>query len=109
MTRLLILLAGLALASGAFADQQHDIRVNRIEMKATAPDEGDDAEESKETETRTKAQDYNSSRSNTTTAIDTDDDGDSVDTEECTDSVDDDCTGRDDEAPANHNTTRSKR
>ena len=107
--RLLILLAGLVLAGGAFADQQHDIRVNRIEMKAAAPDQGDDAEESKEKSSQTKAQDYNSSRSNTTTAIDTDDDGDSVETEECTDSVDNDCTGKDDEAPANHNTTRSKR
>mgnify|MGYP001822368808 CR=1 FL=1 len=72
--RLLILLAGLVLAGGAFADQQHDIRVNRIEMKAAAPDQGDDAEESKEKSSQTKAQDYNSSRSNTTSAIETEHD-----------------------------------
>lgn len=108
--RLLILLAGLVLAGGAFADQEKDIRVNRIEMKAAATDKDEEtAKESEDTSSETKAQDYNSSRSNRTGAVDTDDDGDSIEAEECTDAVDNDCTGEDDESPANHNTTRSKR
>ncbi len=75
---------------------------------------------------RAGAQDYNSSRSNISTAVggdlgkenrcsigtlDCDDDGDSVPTNErCGNGVDDDCDSAvEGAAPANHNTTRSNR
>jgi len=62
----------------------------------------------------TKAQDYNSSRSNVTTLREDDTadlDGDGrPDLVVCRDGVDDDCNGTDlDERAANHNTTRSNR
>lgn len=62
----------------------------------------------------TRAQDYNSSRSNTTSlrendAADLDGDG-RPDLVVCRNGVDDDCNGTDlDELPANHNTTRSNK
>ncbi len=109
--RLLILIAAVLLAGQAIADNNIEVRVNRIEMKEAVKDEADDATEEKESAPATRAQDYNSSRSNTTSvaALDDDDDGDSVPTDDvCENGVDNDCDSPRDTAPANHNTTRSK-
>lgn len=54
------------------------------------------------------ATDYNSSRSNRTRALDTDDDGDSIEAEVCSNGVDNDCDAPRDADPANHNSTRSR-
>ena len=101
---------GLLLAFAAVAESEVDVRVNRIEMSVTAPEEGDDAKSSDQGKS-TKAQDYNSSRSNNTNGEapvdDVDSDDDSIDEDTCN-GVDDDCDGVTD-APANHNTTRSNR
>ena len=90
---------------------------------------GDEASGGKR-EGESRAQDYNSSRSNTSSAmtvdpdrelgkenrcsigrLDCDDDGDSVPgTESCGNGIDNDCDSVDErDAPANHNTTRSNR
>lgn len=64
----LTLVATLLLAGVAFAEGQLEVRVNRIDMAVTAPDETEDT-------AGTKAQDYNSSRSNRRGAMDKGDDG----------------------------------
>jgi hypothetical protein len=151
--KVLLILPALLLAGTAVAESELKVRVNRIDMAVTAPDETGDTEaaaterqdatnlNSSRSNTSSKAQDYNSSRSNTTAlrqqegnfegsvhsggkaqdynssrsnnsssvALDPDDDGDSVDDSVCRNGVDDDCDSPVDEAPANHNTTRSNR
>ncbi len=72
--RLLTLLAGVLLAIFAFADDSKEFRVNRIEMAATAPEPVEETTDAKDEAEQTRAQDYNSSRSNNINAADTDDD-----------------------------------
>ena len=113
--RLLILLAGVLLATNVLAEKSSDIRVNRIDMAVTAPDTSDDADAKDEIESTeaqdynssrsnningeaptptedpapaTRAQDYNSSRSNTTSSVDVDDKGGEDDSDEKSESVD---------------------
>ena len=103
--RLLILLAGLVLATAVVADEKPRTITKQLDksspvmMTTDAPsDESDDKENADQSKTR--AQDYNSSRSNTTMAIELDDDsdGDSIPTDDvCRNAVDNDCTGRTDE------------
>jgi hypothetical protein len=117
----ILVFAGIFLfCSSAFAESQLEVRVNRIEMAVTAPDESDNEAKQEVAEIPVKRIDastprastegggYNSSRSNRTLAQDTDDEGDSVETKRCENGVDDDCDGPRDAAPANHNSTRSK-
>lgn len=113
----LILIAGLLLTGSAMADESAKSPIRELDKSstkaaATAPAPEASARELDKSSTKSAAaQDYNSSRSNTTTAVDavdTDDDDDGIDTEECVNAVDNDCTGKEDEAPANHNTTRSR-
>ena len=68
--KLLILIAVLALSASAHAQMSPD----RIEeKKGIAQDTSDDVQtEAKDASPKTKAQDYNSSRSNTTSAVETD-------------------------------------
>lgn len=123
--KVLVLITAALFSGIVFAEQELEVRVNRIEMAVAAPDDPqEDAEEAnakrkavarkksvakRKATARTRAQDYNSSRSNKTHSLDTDDDGDSIPTESCGNGVDDDCDGAVDERPANHNTTRSNR
>ena len=131
--RLLVLIISLALASGALAEDKPKPRSTVKQLDKSSPlmstSNPDDAD-SGPSDPQTRAQDYNSSRSNVTTAVgdraddlgkenrcsmgrlDCDDDGDSVPTsEDCGNNADDDCDSAIDEkaAPANHNTTRSNR
>lgn len=78
--RVLILITTALFSGIVFAEQELEVRVNRIEMAATAPDEPqDEAEDAsvkrkaaarkksvakRKATARTRAQDYNSSRSN---------------------------------------------
>ena len=64
----LIFIAALLAAGVTLAEEEVQIRVNRMETAVAAPQETE--EDAKETDeaSATKAQDYNSSRSNTTTA-----------------------------------------
>ena len=103
--RLLILLAGLALASAVMADEKPKTIAKQLDksspvmMTSDAPSDESDAKENSDS-SKTRAQDYNSSRSNTTTAIELDDDsdGDSIPADDvCRNAVDNDCTGRTDE------------
>ena len=130
--RLLVLIVSLALASGAMAEDKPKPKSTVKQLDKSTPlmtsgVSGDD--DAGQGEGQTRAQDYNSSRSNTTAAVgdraddlgketrctigrlDCDDDGDSVPTDErCDNGVDDDCDSVDEKtAPANHNTTRSNR
>ena len=157
--RVLVLIVGLALACSALADDKRKhkpVTVTKPVDKATPlmssgnpgnPSDSATAADAKEkaNRTKTRAQDYNSSRSNTTSLrggprdrasglptgkrqhaadggglgketrcsmgrLDCDDDGDSIPVDDaCRNGVDDDCDGVVDEAPANHNTTRSNR
>ncbi len=92
--RLLILISAIFLTGQAIADTEFTVKPDRIEMKTAVKEEADDATEDKDSAPATKAQDYNSSRSNTTRLMDDDSDDDSIPVE--------------DEAPANHNTTRQR-
>lgn len=62
--KIFLFLASILLTGAALADSEVEVRVNRIEMAVAAPDESGDATEG--TSAGTRAQDYNSSRSNTT-------------------------------------------
>ena len=98
--RLLILITAVFIAGQAVAETEFTVKPDRIEMKKAIKDDGEDATEDKESAPATKAQDYNSSRSNTTSAagpVDTDSNEDS-DSDEDMEAV----------APANHNTTRQR-
>jgi hypothetical protein len=130
--RLVVLFVSLALVAGAMAEDKPKPKSTVKQLDKSSPlmtsgNAGDDSAD--QTENQTRAQDYNSSRSNTTSAVgdraddlgketrcsvgrlDCDDDGDSVPTDErCGNGVDDDCDSVDERAaPANHNTTRSNR
>lgn len=135
--RSVVLIVCLALAAGAMAEEKPKPRtvVKQIDKSSPAlaatDDSGDAAEatDAKEKANKTRAQDYNSSRSNISTAaggprgdlgkenrcsigrLDCDDDGDSIPTKErCGNGIDNDCDSIDEKsAPANHNTTRSNR
>lgn len=89
--------------SGTRAQDYNSSRSNTTSLRAQ------DQRSDRPAGSRGKAQDYNSSRSNNSSRIDTDSDGDSVDDAVCAKGVDDDCDSATDEAPANHNTTRSNR
>ena len=128
--RTLIVIAAALCANAALAEAELEVRVNRIDMAVTAPEPTDEIAKETEETSGIKAQDYNSSRSNSesvtapvngadynssrsnkTHSIDTDDDSDSDDmyTDPCRDGVDQDCDAPRAAAPANHNTTRSNR
>ncbi len=111
--RILVFLAGMLLISGVIADDESKPLAKRIDKSTpvlmTEPP-SDEPEASKaqdynssrsNTTSRvdeTRAQDYNSSRSNNINALDTDDDGDTVPTEDaCRDAVDNDCSGPSDD------------
>ena len=105
--RLLILMAGVLLATGALADDKpkkvtvtKELDKSSPQLSAVAnPSDDSDAKENDD-QSKTRAQDYNSSRSNTTTAIELDDDsdGDSILTDNvCRNGVDDDCDSATDE------------
>ena len=81
------LIFGIALlAAGlAYADTEHNIKVNRIEMTEAATDEGDDQ---KDSIGATRATDYNSSRSNRGDAVRLDDDVDAGDASDGTRATD---------------------
>ena len=74
--RLLILLAGLALASAVMADEKPKTIAKQLDksspvmMTSDAPSDESDAKENSDS-SKTRAQDYNSSRSNTTSRADT--------------------------------------
>ncbi len=117
-----LLFTGLALAEPEFT-----VKVDRIEMSVTAPEESDIKTDKTDATTDTKAQgynssrsnrtvlkaspasiDYNSSRSNNSSAIDPDDDGDGIDTEACTNGVDNNCNAPGDSKPADKNSARTR-
>jgi len=58
--------------------------------------------------TSTGATGYNSSRSNNSSAIDPDDDGDGIETRTCSSGVDNDCDSPRDSKPANRDSARSR-
>ncbi len=95
----LALVATLLLAGVAFAEGQLEVRVNRIDMAVTAPDETEDT-------AGTKAQDYNSSRSNRQGAMDKDDDGNGAKTQTGGITAEDDWATPTTRTPPNHSTTR---
>ena len=105
----LVLIVAALLAGTAVAESELEVRVNRIDMAVTAPEPTEDEAKTTDANPGTKAQDYNSSRSNTTSGIDVDSDDDGIDEQVCSDSVDEDCDAPRKTAPANHNTTRSNR
>lgn len=137
-----LLFTGLAFAEPA-------VRVNRIDMAVTTPDESDVQTDQTEAtgiaaiedhnssrsnvsyrkastdiaaiedhnssrsnvsyrKASTDATDYNSSRSNNSSAIDLDDDGDGIETKTCSSGVDDDCDSPRDTKPANRDSARSR-
>ena len=125
--RYLIMIASLALAANALADEKPRSVARELDksspqlMSADAPSGTTDAavareeqDKSKQDQPKSRAQDYNSSRSNTT-ALREDKQGDldrdgNPDVSVCRDGVDDDCDDAEERAaPANHNTTRSNR
>jgi hypothetical protein len=114
----LLLLTGLVFA-------EPTVRVNRIDMAVTAPDDADEQTDETAATPGTKSQEYNSSRSNnssrradaidhnasrsnTTRALDPDDDGDSLETEACVNGVDNDCDDTGDTSPAKRNNAGSR-
>ena len=132
----LLLLAALIIAAPALADDEKKVPVKRVDastpilqaVQDPATDVGDvastraqDYNSSRSNNESTRAvsgvaasegADYNSSRSNKTHALDDDSDGDSVDEAVCSNGVDQDCDSPVDAAaiaPANHNTTRSNK
>lgn len=122
----LLLLAALIIVAPAMADDEKKVPVKRIDASSPAMQAVENAAVDVQDAGATRAQDYNSSRSNTTArsadynsvrsnkthTVDPDDDGDGVDTAVCGNGVDDDCDGPVDAervAPANHNTTRSNK
>jgi len=122
--RSLIVIAGLILATGAFAeDKPKPIKVTKPVDKSTpvlmttdGSSDSAQATDAKEMHNRSKsrAQDYNSSRSNIRArsrshAQQGDLDGDGRQDAACRDGVDNDCDGVASAAPANHNSTRSNR
>ena len=120
--RYLILLASLTLGASALAEENPKSVAKELDksspqlMSADAPADSSEATDAKEKHNKTKgrAQDYISSRSNTT-AVREDTQGDldrygRVDVVTCLDGVDQDCDDDGvDASPANHNTTRSNR
>ena len=113
--RLLILISAIFLTGQAIADTEFTVKPDRIEMKTAVKEEADDATEDKDSAPATKAQDYNSSRSNTTRLMDATPAQDynnsrsnNLDSVAVDDDSDDDSIPVEDEAPANHNTTRQR-
>jgi len=123
----LVIAAALLFTSLAFAESEFVVKVNRIEMAVTAPDESEAQADGTEAAADAKAQnassdssdkpglkaatgatDYNSSRSNNSSAIDADDDGDGIEATTCPNGVDDDCDSPREAEPAKRNSTRSK-
>jgi hypothetical protein len=111
MKYLLFFLALTIAAGAAVADTDLEVRVNRIEMAVTAPDDSDAESDTADATDKSAATDHNSSRSNKTSsvaapepatshnasrsnrslAVDPDSDNDSVSNDVCPDGVDNDC------------------
>ena len=120
--RLLILVASLALAGNVVADDTAASSTKELDKSSPRLISADDAPglataadaREKADKPKSRAQDYNSSRSNNSSALhdkvdDTDGDG-RPDVVTCRAGADDDCDDADAKvAPANHNTTRSNR
>ena len=70
--KIFLFLASILLAGVASADSKVEVRVNRIDMAVAAPDDPGDTNGGDAANAGTRAQDYNSSRSNTTSLRDQD-------------------------------------
>jgi hypothetical protein len=120
--RLLILIASLVLAGNVLAGDKTESPIKELDKSSPRLVPADDAPglataadaKEKANKTKGRAQDYNSSRSNNSSALqdkvdDVDGDG-RPDVVTCRAGADDDCDDADkNAAPANHNTTRSNR
>lgn len=121
--RYLIVIAGLALAANALAEEKAESVAKELDksspqlVSAETPSDSTGAADAKEKHntSKSRAQDYNSSRSNNSSTARDDRPGDldrdgRPDVAVCRDGVDQDCDDAEERAaPANHNTTRSNR
>lgn len=116
-----LVVAAVLLFSGfAFADAQLEVKVIRIDMAVTAPEEDESEAKKGVPEIKRKdvdastpsapkaATDHNASRSNSTSTRDSGDDEDGAEAKTCVNDADTDCDAPRDASPADHNSTRSK-